>query len=300
MEESLISPDSRSRHESSPETPETSVTAVSTTVADHLRRNWIITLAIIGLCLYIAFVVCIFCFYRDQYSGSETHPIVDAFYFSVVTMSTVGYGDIVPLTKTTKIISIGFVIISIVLLDILINWVVDHVLALQETAILALIATRNRAIRAHIVDVENDGKMKMVWKLGLALCVVVTCIVVGACVLCFGEELGFLDSVYLSVMSVTTVGYGDETFKTVGGRIFAVVWLVLSTVAMACLFIYFAQIRVDGKVMELPVSESEFVVSKLKECGKISEDDIKLFVSEYEKLDGNTLRKITSQQLLEC
>lgn len=168
-------------------------------------------------------------------------------------MSTVGYGDIVPLTKTTKIISIGFVIISIVLLDILINWVVDHVLALQENAILALIATRNRAIRDHIVDVENGGKMKTIWKLGLALCVVVSCVGVGACVLCFGEKLGFLDSVYLSVMSVTTVGYGDETFKTVWGRIFAVVWLILSTIAMACLFIYFAQIRVDDKVVELPV-----------------------------------------------
>lgn len=32
---------------------------------------------------------------------------------------------------------------------------------------------------------------------------------------------------------------------------------------------------------------------KLKESGKISEDDIKRVVSEYEKLDRNNLRKIT-------
>ena len=46
----------------------------------------------------------------------------------------------------------------------------------------------------------------------LALGVVVVCIGVGVTVMHFVESLGWLDSLYLSVMSVTTVGYRDRAF----------------------------------------------------------------------------------------
>lgn len=73
------------------------------------------------------------------------------------------------------------------------------------------------------------------------------CIGVGALFLRFAEDLDWIDSVYLSVMSVTTVGYGDRAFKTLNGRIFAVVWLLLSTLAVARAFLYLAEARVDKR-----------------------------------------------------
>ncbi|KAL8554442.1 hypothetical protein ACS0TY_002584 [Phlomoides rotata] len=43
---------------------------------------------------------------------------------------------------------------------------------------------------------------------------VVLCIGAGILVMYFVESFDMVDSVYLSVMSVTTVGYGDMAFKT--------------------------------------------------------------------------------------
>ena len=50
---------------------------------------------------------------REQFNGVET--IVDAFYFTVVTASTVGYGDVTPVTGVTADIAKLFVLSSLVM-----------------------------------------------------------------------------------------------------------------------------------------------------------------------------------------
>lgn len=47
--------------------------------------------------------------------------------------------------------------------------------------------------------------------------------------------------------SVTTVGYGDKAFKTLYGRVFASVWLLVSTLAVARAFLFLAEARIDKR-----------------------------------------------------
>ncbi len=47
------------------------------------------------------------------YTHVEQWPVVDAIYFSVMTMSTVGYGDLVPTTNLSKIFTIIYSCLSI-------------------------------------------------------------------------------------------------------------------------------------------------------------------------------------------
>ena len=108
-EENLLNENLLHPNESSPE--ETQVTTVS-------KSKWtILVLAMILLLVYLTFGVCTYSFFRDQFSGTETNLFVDAFYFSIVTFSTVGYGDIVPSTSTTKILTIVLVSTGVVFLD---------------------------------------------------------------------------------------------------------------------------------------------------------------------------------------
>ncbi|KAL2556460.1 Two-pore potassium channel 5 [Forsythia ovata] len=211
--------------------------------------------AAVLLLIYLALGVIIYSFNRDNFSGVETHPVVDALYFCIVTMCTIGYGDIAPLTPATKVFSCVFVLVGFGFIDILLSGVVNYVLDLQESMILAGIQAPKQnqqkqhgrfSARDYIVDVAK-GRMRIRLKVGLALGVVVLCIGIGALVLYFLEHLDWVDSIYLSVMSVTTVGYGDRAFNTLPGRLFASIWLLFSTLAVARAFLYLAEARIDKR-----------------------------------------------------
>ncbi|KAF9688042.1 hypothetical protein SADUNF_Sadunf02G0155800 [Salix dunnii] len=290
------------------------------------ESNSIIRQAVFLLSLYLLLGVIIYSFNTDHFSGTETHPVVDALYFCIVTMCTIGYGDIAPLTPVTKVFSCVFVLVGFGFIDILLSGLVNYVLDLQESMILTGIEmgkNRNRegfSATDYIFDVKK-GRMRIRLKVGLALGVVVLCVGIGTLVLYFLEDLGWIDSVYLAVMSVTTVGYGDKAFKTLPGRLFAAIWLLVSTLAVARAFLYLAEARIDKRHRRISnwvlqrditvedllaadmnnngfISKSEYVIYKLKEMGKIGEKDVLQICNQFSKLDPNNLGKITLLDLM--
>lgn len=287
------------------------------------------------LVIYLFLGVLVYSFNRDHFSGVETHPVVDALYFCIVTMCTIGYGDIAPITPFTKLFACVFVLVGFGFIDILLSGLVNYVLDLQENLILAgtqLQGQRQLASHDHrrggfsacmdcIVDVAKD-RMRIRLKVGLALGVVLLCVGLGSLVLYFQENLDWVDSVYLSVMSVTTVGYGDRAFKTLPGRLFASFWLLFSTLAVARAFLYLAEARIDKRHRRITnwvlqreitiedllaadinnngfIRKSEYVIYKLKEMGKISEKDVMQICNQFNKLDENNSGKITLPSLLQ-
>lgn len=236
-------------------------------------------------------------------------------------MCTIGYGDITPNNLATKLFSIMFVLIGFGFIDILLSGMVSYVLDLQENHLLRSLKNGNdQDHQSYIIDVKK-GRMRIRMKVGLALGVVVLCIGVGVVVLHYVERLDWLDSFYLSVMSVTTVGYGDRAFRTMAGRIFASIWLLVSTLAVARAFLYLAEARVDKRHRKMAkwvldqgltvsqflaadidnngyVSKSEFVIYKLKEMGKISEKDILQICKIFDRLDAGNCGKIMLADLL--
>ena len=113
-------------------------------------------------------------------------------------------------------------------------------------------------------------------QVGLAVGVVILCIGAGTLALYYIEHLDWMDSFYLSVMSVTTVGYGDRAFKTLEGRIFASFWLLVSTLAVARAFLYLAEARIDKRhrriakwVLQRDLTVEDLFAADINHCGFI-------------------------------
>ncbi|GAB2257189.1 hypothetical protein Droror1_Dr00023248 [Drosera rotundifolia] len=110
-------------------------------------------------------------------------------------------------------------------------------------------------------------------------------ILVGVGVMHFVEQLGSSNLVNLHFEV-------DRAFKTLSGRVFAAIWLLVSTLAVARAFLYLAEARVDkrhrslakwvlgqdmtvAEFLAVDIDNNDFVSkSQLKEMGKVSEKDI--------------------------
>ncbi|CAI9087919.1 OLC1v1022120C1 [Oldenlandia corymbosa var. corymbosa] len=266
--------------------------------------------AVVLLIVYLTLGVIIYSLNRHHFKARETHPVVDALYFCIVTMCTIGYGDITPDNPATKLFSILFVLVGFGFLDIWLSGMVAYVLDLQERYLLRRLKSGDGSDPGRFLIDVKKGRMRIRMKVALALIVVIICIGVGVAVMHYVEKLGWLDSFYLSVMSVTTVGYGDRAFESLPGRIFASVWLLVSTLAVARAFLYLAEFRVEkrnrmmakvvlGEDMNVDqfldsgfVTKSEYVLYKLKAMKKVSEIDVMQICKQFERLDTGNCGKI--------
>nr|CAD1834784.1 unnamed protein product [Ananas comosus var. bracteatus] len=178
--------------------------AALSTVAAVLIGGAIIAFAVI---IYLAIGVIGFSRPSALYVKTPTSPTVDALYFSVSTLATVGYGDAHPGTSLFKVLSVPFTLLGYALLNLLV--------AVTVPAAAKLLAVLRRRYRVLI-----------------AAAAILLPVAAGALVFHFVETQGWVDSVYMSVISVTTVGYGDEVFKTRPGRAFASVWLLIGMLSV--------------------------------------------------------------------
>jgi voltage-gated potassium channel Kch len=64
----------------------------------------------------------------------EGWGIVDAFYFAVVSMATVGYGDLSPETALGKLITIGFLLVGIGIFVLTVSAIAEAVLSALRQA----------------------------------------------------------------------------------------------------------------------------------------------------------------------
>ncbi|KAL0398891.1 UNVERIFIED_CONTAM: Two pore potassium channel a [Sesamum radiatum] len=152
---------------------------------------------------------------------------------------------------------------------------------------------REKSSPAEILkEVEtNRGK----YKFYTVLISLLILMIVGTLILYHNESLDLFDAFYCVCATITTLGYGDKSFSTLGGRVFATFWILISTICLAQFFYCLAELYTERRRKSLVkwvltrkltasdleaadldndnvVNAAEFVVYKLKEMGKISEE----------------------------
>ncbi|CAK7323306.1 unnamed protein product [Dovyalis caffra] len=273
----------------------------------------------IVLAIYLSLGTLCFSLVMDQIEGKKTNGILDAVYFCVVTMTTVGYGDLVPHTTFEKLLSCVYVFAGMALGGIILSKAADYILEKQEILLVRAMHMNEKIGIAEILEEVETHKVK--YKFLFSVILLFVLVIVGNIFLYLVEGFEFADAFYCVCSTITTLGYGDDSFSTQTGRIFAVFWILSSTICLAQFFLYLAELCTEKRQRLLvkrvltrnvtasdleeadidhdkTVSSSEFIVYTLKEMGKISQEDISLVMERFRKLDADQSGTLTEADLV--
>ncbi|XP_038689552.1 two-pore potassium channel 1-like [Tripterygium wilfordii] len=263
-------------------------------------------LAALYFAVYLAIGTICFYFVRNEITGMKTDGLLDAVYFTIVTMTTVGYGDLVPDSALSKLLACAFVFSGMGIVGMLLSKGADYLVEKQEILLFKTVHKHQKVDQNEMLKEIEFSKVK--YKTIVTFILMLVFIIVGTIFLVFVEGLSFVNAFYCVCSTITTLGYGDQSFSTKAGRVFAVFWILCSTICLALFYLYIAELATENRQRALAkwvltrkmtntdleaadmdddgvVRASEFIIYKLKEMGKISEEDISLVLEEFEDLD---------------
>ena len=109
--------------------------------------------------LFLITLTVIFYLAEIKSETSNVHSLGDAFWYLLVTLTSVGYGDIVPTTFVGKIIGVSLVILSLVVLGVLISSIASNIFTMIEEKKLGYRGTK---FTNHIVCIGWNDFARMV------------------------------------------------------------------------------------------------------------------------------------------
>lgn len=290
-------------------------------VSNFIFKNFRPSFRQASLLLIVYLIVGCTCFYlvRDQIVGKKTNGILDALYFCIVTMTTVGYGDLVPHSVPAKLLACAFVFSGMAFIALFLSKAADYLVEKQEILLVKAVHLRQKVgMRQMLKEIETK---KAEYKFLTIIVTLLVLVILGTVILVEVEKLDIIDAFYCVCATITTLGYGDKSFSTAFGRVFAVFWILTSTICLAQFFLYLAEIQMEHRQQSLVkwvltrrmtvvdleaadldddgvVSAAEFVIYKLKEMGKINQEDVALVMEEFENLDVDQTGTISNSDLL--
>jgi len=274
--------------------------------ADITKSN---STMILAVSLVIGYLTLGILFYTHQ----EGWSVVDALYFSFVTLTTVGYGDLGPTTDGSKMFTAVFVFCGIGLIGGAIGILASYILDKQEQILRNAIQDDDPSD-----DRFTPGQRKLIISTLLLFLVVLTATVIFA----HTEELSTIDAFYLTCISLTTVGYGDISPKSESGRIAAIPILLIGTFIVAKALGAFVDTFLEAKQAELvaralnrklsiddlakgdrnsdgKMSEAEFILFKLERMNKLDLDSVRNIENEFRKVDIDHSGELTMDEVKE-
>jgi len=191
--------------------------------------------------------------------GAVTYMLVEkwtlgsSIYFSIVTLATVGYGDLAPTLPGTKVFTIVYILIAVF-------FVLGHITGLLES--FQQTQEKLLGMKEELESLRRERRRTQygtghgpatppplnepvsAWRfyivnLGLWTAVMVTWLCASAAFFCAAEgpKLGYLDALFFAVITLTTVGYGASEISTPAAHgwcsAFILISLILVTAATA-------------------------------------------------------------------
>ncbi|CAM9142123.1 unnamed protein product [Ascophyllum nodosum] len=218
--------------------------------------------------------------------------VLDAVYFSMVTLTTVGYGDLSAHKPWTRLFACVYILVGVALIGALLARLVEIVLNQQEEVFLEILKLSmlqkdgdrdtfsRRSLKVFNGSFRSVTHLNM--KMGAGILSFVTLILIGATIFKFSLDMSFVDAFYLTVVSASTVGYGDFSPHTTIAKVFAIFYLPVSTLLLAKVISGYTEITIEANKRK---SQLRFLLGQVTS-------------SEFEQMDENNDGKIDKWEYL--
>ncbi|CAN0426276.1 unnamed protein product, partial [Ectocarpus sp. 8 AP-2014] len=213
---------------------------------------------------------------------------LDALYFCVVTLTTVGYGDLSAHKPMTKLFACFYILIGVAMVAAFLSKLVELLLDEQAGRPLSMIRGEDLLVnllkknRAQAMGVEDpdtamktqggsgatnggtsaaqqdtagdDDDIALVNRInvevGLGVFYFLLLVGVGTTVFMVYGHMSVIDAFYLTVVSSSTVGYGDYFPSSTGTRLFAIFFLPLSTLLLGKIISDYTEMQANRRVKQ--------------------------------------------------
>ena len=241
---------------------------------DDLRSSWAKTEFRLALFLLLTYLSVGGVAFSLVFPIDPAHPdslenttFTDALYFTVVSLTTVGYGDLAPQTTPGKVFTSFFLFLGVsfiaTCLGIVVGIALDQENALAEASLEVTLTQDLTGSNggdgvgggAGRLD-EGDQWAPIRRRLLLSVFNIVVFLSLGTVSFTYIEGRSLTNAFYWSCVTITTCGYGDMEPSSLPGRLFAIFFIAIGTVVIAqCLGdissipLQMRRQRVEGQVM---------------------------------------------------
>nr|GEV67201.1 two-pore potassium channel 1-like [Tanacetum cinerariifolium] len=266
-------------------------------VFDHFYPSYWKAVSIVSV--YLAVGTLCFTLLRKQISGIKTSDVLDGLYFTIVTMTSVGYGDLVPASHLTILLACLFVVSGMLVVGLVLSKAADLLVEKQERLLVRAMHLNETIGEAEILKKMKTKKVRN--KCIILVLLLLVLVAAGTGLLLSVEDLDFVNAFYCVVATLTGLLSGTVyvaqllfTFAllhTERRQRSLVKWVLKRQTTASDLEA--ADFDGDGIVVA-----AEFVIYKLKEMGKISQDDITPIMDEFETLDFDKTGTLSASDIL--
>ncbi|CAM9770763.1 unnamed protein product, partial [Ectocarpus sp. 4 AP-2014] len=230
------------------------------------------------LALSLATVFGYLCLGVLMYTTLAGMSFLDALYFCVVTLTTVGYGDLSAHKPATKLFACFYILVGVAMVAAFLSKLVELLLNEQEDLLVKFL-TKNRAQAMGVEYPDtamktqggsgatnggtpaaqqdtagDDDDIALVRsinvEMGLGVFYFLLLVGVGTTVFMVYGHMSVIDAFYLTVVSSSTVGYGDYFPSSTGTRLFAIFFLPLSTLLLGKIISDYTEMQAGKRVRQ--------------------------------------------------
>lgn len=145
----------------------------------------------------------------------------DCVYFSVITLMTVGYGDFAPTHPVSRLFVVVFILAALIVVATQVGQFLESVVALEiqnDKARKALLVQASTA-----VGVFDEKSKQKIWRRKFTACLAAIGVLLAVSTMMsyylVEDCRTVVDALYFSVVTLTTIGYGDVEPKKVSSKI---------------------------------------------------------------------------------